>query len=223
VTTARRLPDPPLLVITDRRQAAPRDLAKVVAGAIAGGARWISLREKDLPVADRRYLLRQMAAIAAISRVTLSVHDDVDAAAELGLRAVHLPAGADAAAARQRLGVKVLIGLSTHSVDEAVAAAQNGADYVTLSPIFVSASKPGYGPALGLDALAEARSRVRCPVVALGGITPATSGDCVAVGASAVAVMGEIMRADDPAAVTRHYIRMLRGAERGIVGDGTPP
>jgi thiamine-phosphate pyrophosphorylase len=223
VTAARRLPEPPLLVITDRQQAAPRDLAKVVAGAIAGGARWISLREKDLPASDRRYLLRGIVAIAALSRATLSVHDDVDAASELGLAGVHLPSGADPANARRVLGGKALIGVSAHSIDEAVAAVSGGADYVTLSPIFVSTSKPSYGPALGLDALTEARRRVPCPVVALGGITPVTSGDCIAAGASAIAVMSEIMRAEDPAAVTRHYIRMLRGAERGIVAGGASP
>jgi thiamine-phosphate pyrophosphorylase len=211
---ARGLPEPPLLVITDRQQAGARDLVEMVAGAIAGGARWVSLREKDLPPAERRALLRRLAAMADLAGAVLSVHDDVDAAAELGLAAVHLPAGADPAAARARLGDAALIGVSTHSVEAAAALAARGADYVTLSPIFLTQSKPGYGPALGLGSLRAARERVPCPVVALGGIDAATAGRCLAAGAAGLAVMGPIMRASDPAAATRDILAAMRVVAR---------
>jgi thiamine-phosphate pyrophosphorylase len=75
---------------------------------------------------------------------------------------------------------------------------QAGADYVTLSPIFASASKPGYGPALGLAGLAACVAACAGPVIALGGVTAATAPLCLAAGARGVAVMGEVMRADDP-------------------------
>jgi thiamine-phosphate pyrophosphorylase len=201
------LPTPPLLVITDRRQAT-LPLEEVTAAAIAGGARWISLREKDLPPQERRALLRGLAAIAVPAGASLLVHDDLEAAVELGLAGVHLPAGSDPATARRRLGAGVLIGVSTHSIAEAREAATRGADYVTLSPIFASASKPGYGPALGLEAL---RAEVGCPVIALAGITPETAAACLAAGAAGIAVMGPIMRAADPAAETARYVAALAG------------
>jgi thiamine-phosphate pyrophosphorylase len=202
---ARALPEPPLLVITDRRQTGGRSLETIIAGALEGGARWVSLREKDLPRAEQAALLARLKWPG----LTLLVHGDVALAAELELAGVHLPAGADIAAARRRLGAGVLIGLSTHSIAEAADA--HGADYVTLSPIFLTPSKPGYGPALGLEALTEARRRAPCPVVALGGIGAPAIAELVASGAVSIAVMGSIMRAARPADEVRAYLATLRG------------
>jgi len=72
-----------------------------------------------------------------------------------------------------------------------------GADYVTVSPVFLTVSKPGYGPALGTDGLARIVARVAGPVIALGGVTAANAASCRAAGAQGVAVMGEVMRAAD--------------------------
>ena len=86
-----------------------------------------------------------------------------------------------------------------------------GADYVTLSPIFLSDSKPGYGPALGLDVLAAAAEADAAPgpVVALAGITPDNAASCLAAGAAGIAVMGEIMRAEDPEKTVRRLLTAL--------------
>jgi len=84
-----------------------------------------------------------------------------------------------------------------------------GADYVTVSPVFVTASKPGYGPALGLDALGKAARLCPGPVVALGGIDAANLGACLAAGARGIAVMGEVMRAADPEATVSRMIETL--------------
>ena len=84
-----------------------------------------------------------------------------------------------------------------------------GADYVTLSPIFLTDSKPGYGPAIGLDALAAAASNAPGPIVALGGIAPDNAAQCLAAGARGIAVMGEIMRAADPEAAIRRLLAVL--------------
>ncbi len=82
---------------------------------------------------------------------------------------------------------------------------------MTLSPIFLTISKPGYGPAVGLDALAEAARRSQGPVVALGGIDESNIAACLAAGARGIAVMGDVMRAADPEATVR---RLLAGIER---------
>ncbi len=138
------------------------------------------------------------------------VHGDAREAGEGGAAGVHLPVGASAREARRILGDAALIGCSAHNESEILGAAAAGADYVTLSPIFVSASKPGYGPALGLGALGRASP---CPVLALGGIDPANAAGCVAAGATGVAVMGGAMTARDPQS---YMAGLLRGLGAGL-------
>ena len=202
------LPAPPLLVITDRRQAR-RSLEDTVAAVLDGGARWISLREKDLSFAERAAWLGRLVALARPHGAVVTVHEDIDAALEAGADGVHLPSRANPAVARERLGANALIGVSAHSAETVEVAAAEGADYVTLSPIFASPSKPGYGPVLGAAALAAATQRATRPVIALGGVTAATAGECLAAGAAGVAVMGGIMGADDPAATTAALLEAL--------------
>lgn len=201
------LPDPPVLVISDRSQAR-RPLLAVAEAAFAGGCRWFSLREKDLPAAERRALLAELVTLGRKCGAVVGVHEDVAAAAATGAGALHLPAGGDPAAARARLPA-ALIGVSAHSPGEAAALIAAGADYASLSPIFLTASKPGYGPALGLEALAEAARAASGPIVALGGITAGNAAACRAAGARGVAVMGAAMRADAPEAVVAELIAAL--------------
>ncbi len=206
----RPLPSPPLLVISDRRQAR-RPLAAVAEAAFRAGCRWFSLREKDLPAAERGELLAALVALGHRYGATVSVHEDIDAAIAAGADGVHLPGGGDPAAARRRLP-NGLIGVSAHTPEEAAVQLAAGADYATLSPIFLTGSKPGYGPAVGLAALAEAARLAPGPVVALGGIEETRIADCLAAGAPGVAVMGEVMRAADPEAIVRTLLRAARWA-----------
>jgi thiamine-phosphate pyrophosphorylase len=206
-----RLPVPPLLVISDRRQAR-RPLEGLAEAIFAGGCRWLSLREKDLPAAERRALLGALTVLARRWHATVTVHEDIDAAAMAGAGGVHLPSAGNPRAARARLP-DGLIGASAHSAAEASALLGSGADYVTVSPVFITASKPGYGPAIGLHGLAEIVAQVPGPVVALGGITAANAPLCLAAGARGVAVMGEVMRATDPQAVVDSILAAISGTE----------
>jgi thiamine-phosphate pyrophosphorylase len=174
---------------------------EVVAATLAGGCRWISLREKDLPEDAQVRLCREIAPLAAAGGARLMLHGDPRLAAGAGLFGVHLSSSGDVRAARRLLAKDAWISISTHGAEEIEAAAAAGAHAVTLSPIFPSSSKPGYGPAVGLGALAAATARSRIPIIALGGIEDAASAKaCFAAGAAAIAVMGAAMRADDPAA-----------------------
>jgi thiamine-phosphate pyrophosphorylase len=199
------LPSPPLLVISDRSQAR-RPLVEIAAAAFRGGCRWFSLREKDLPAPERIELLRALVALGHGFGATVGIHEDVEAAVAAGADGVHLPRGADPAAAR-RLLPEGLIGVSAHSPVEAAAQLRAGADYASLSPIFLTASKPGYGPAVGLAALEEAARLAPGAVVALGGIDAGNLARCLAAGAQGIAVMGEVMRAADPEAAVRTLLR----------------
>lgn len=200
-----RLPAPPVLVITDRRQArAP--LEQVAAALFAGSCRWLSLREKDLPPAERLSLLRRLVEIGGAWQATITIHDDLAAAIAGSAGGLHLPANGSVRDARRALGAGALIGQSAHNAEEIARAAEAGADYATLSPIFASASKPGYGPALGLDLLRRAWP---IPVLALGGVDAANAAASCAAGASGVAVMGEAMRAPDPQSFMAGLLRNL--------------
>ena len=202
-----RLPVPPLLVISDRRQAL-RPLEEIAEAAFAGGCRWFSLREKDLPPAERRALLGALMVLGRRNGATVTVHEDIDAAVAAGADGVHLPSGGSPKAARSRLP-GALIGASAHSAEEASALLRAGADYVTVSPVFLTESKPGYGPALGLDDLARIVTQASGPVIALGGISAETAPLCLAGGAQGVAVMGEVMRAADPRAAVEAILRAI--------------
>jgi thiamine-phosphate pyrophosphorylase len=196
-----------LLVISDRRQAR-RPLEELAEAIFTGGCRWLSLREKDLPAAERRALLRALVALGRRWEATVTVHEDVDAAVMAGAGGVHLPGGGNPQAARARLPGG-LIGASAHSAMEASTLLGSGADYVTISPVFATASKPGYGPALGLHGLAEIVARVPGSVIALGGISAANVPLCLSAGASGVAVMGEVMRAANPQAVVKAMLAAI--------------
>jgi thiamine-phosphate pyrophosphorylase len=201
------LPHPPLLVISDRSQAR-RPLVEIAEAAFRAGCRWFSLRAKDLPAAERLDLLRALVALGHGLGATIIAHEDLDAVDRAEAGGLHLPGGGDPAAARRRLPAG-LIGVSAHSPEEAAAQLRAGADYVTLSPIFLTASKPGYGPAVGLDALAAAARLSSGPVIALGGIDADNVAACLAAGASGIAVMGDIMRSADPETTVRRLLAAI--------------
>ena len=204
-----RLPVPPLLVISDRRQAR-RPLEDIAAAAFAGGCRWFSLREKDLPPDERRALLAALVALGRRVGAIVTAHEDIETVAAVGADGVHLPSGGSPPLARARLP-GALVGASAHSSGEAAALLRAGADYVTASPVFVTASKPGYGPALGLYGLARIVTEAPGPVVALGGITPENAAQCVIAGARGIAVMGEVIRAADPQAMVERILGAMSG------------
>jgi thiamine-phosphate pyrophosphorylase len=145
----------------------------------------IHLRAKDLPACE---LLARARELSKRWRGTLLINDRMDVCLAAGAAGVHLPAQRIAPRVlKARFGEQLQIGVSCHALDEVLRAEQEGADYVYLSPIFVSLSKPGYGPALGLGALEEAAARVKIPVLALGGVTQENIAGCLKAGAAGVA------------------------------------
>ncbi|MFC0526447.1 thiamine phosphate synthase [Phytohabitans kaempferiae] len=180
-----------IVVLTDRRMAR-RPLVETVAASVEGGARWVVLREKDMPPDERAALAEALRAVLADvgGRLIVAGPDP------LGGSAVHL-----AAAGPYPPPELALVGRSCH--DEGELSRLSREHYAMVSPVFPTPSKPGYGPPLGLDGLARLVARSPAPVLALGGITPQNAAGCLSAGAAGVAVMGAVMRADDPAAVVR--------------------
>jgi thiamine-phosphate pyrophosphorylase len=192
-----KLPDPPLLLITDRRQAR-RPLAEVVGAALSAGCRWVSLREKDLAEDDQIALALTLLPMTRRHGARLSVHGDAALAKSCGADGVHLPSGSDPAAARTLLGTAKLIGVSIHTVTEAEAIDPAVVDYAIAGPAFETASKPGYGPEIGRKGLAEIARASRVPILAIGGLNAVRAAEVLAAGPVGIAVMGGVMRAAAP-------------------------
>jgi thiamine-phosphate pyrophosphorylase len=209
------LPDPPLLLVTDRAQAR-RPLPEIVAAALTSGCRWVSLREKDLPEDEQVPLFRGLLPVAHHYGARLMLHGEAALAKLAGADGVHLPAGSDAAAARARLGAGKLIGVSIHTVTEAEAIDPQAVDYALAGPAFETPSKPGYGPEIGRKGLVEIARASRVPVLAIGGINTARVGEVIAAGCAGVAVMGGVMRAPDPVLEVRALIATLKGYPRAL-------
>ncbi|MFC6019623.1 thiamine phosphate synthase [Plantactinospora solaniradicis] len=181
-----------IVLVTDRRQAA-RPIDELVRAAVGGGVRWVLLRERDLPRDERLDLAGRLRAILAeVDGALIVAGPD-----PLGGDAVHLTAAGPYPP--PELG---LVGRSCHDPSELTRLTTE--DYVTISPVFPTPSKPGYGPPLRPAGLARLVARTRVPVLALGGVGTAQHVEaCVAAGAAGVAVMGAVMRAEDPGKLVR--------------------
>jgi thiamine-phosphate pyrophosphorylase len=205
-----KLPDPPLLVITDRRQAR-LPLARVVTTALAAGCRWVSLREKDLSDDEQIALARSLLPIARRHEARLTLHGGAELAKECGTDGVHLSAGDDPLAARKMLGPEKLIGVSLHTVNEAEALDPRVVDYAIAGPAFETPSKPGYGPEIGRKGLAEIAAAARVPILAIGGLNATRAAEVLAVGPAGIAVMGGVMRAADPGREVSALLAVVTG------------
>ena len=194
-------------LITDRQRCAPRALQAVVREACDAGVKAVQLREKDLPpdelqgyVARLLEITRQRDARLIINRgAALGSTEDIFLSASLDADGFHVPDSEPFPQELRQRFPKLLVGVSTHSSERAVAAAAEGADFVTFGPVFDTPSKKAFGPAQGLDALSAACGACGIPVFAVGGVTPDNAGDCLKAGAHGVAAIRAVMTAPDVA------------------------
>jgi len=195
-----RLPErrPLLYYITDRKALPNQDPLAVIAAAIGAGVDLIQLRERDL---ETRLLLALVARALELARGTATrilVNDRLDIALAVGADGVHLPVHSfPVAVVREKVGEALLIGASTHNLEELRTAERGGADFVVFGPVFETPSKPDYGPALGLEKLAEAVQMAKIPVLALGGINLTNAADCLRVGAAGLAAISLFQTSTD--------------------------
>lgn len=197
----------PLYLITDRRQvAAGHSLLSATEAALRSGVPAVQLREKDLPAGELFSLAKDMRALTRNYHALLLINDRLDVAMACDADGVHL--GEDslpADIARRILGPEPLIGVSTHSLDGALAAARCGADFLTFGPVFATPSKAVYGPPKGLRSLRDICRQVPLPVYALGGIRASHQEAVLAAGAAGIALISAILATDDPGAATCEF------------------
>jgi thiamine-phosphate pyrophosphorylase len=177
-----------LCYITDRRAFEPKPLVPWIREAVRAGIDLIQIREKDLAT---RQLLDLVSAAVDSARGTstrIVVNDRLDVALSLGAAGVHLGTHSiPARAVRSCVAREFLVGVSCHSLEEALAAGSAGADYILLGPIFETTSKLPYRAPLGLAKLREVAGRMKIPLLALGGITVERVKSCLEAGATGIA------------------------------------
>ena len=193
-----------LYVVTDRHEAGGRDLEAIVAAAAQGGAGAIQLREKDLSARDLYALGARLQGALAPYGVPLLINDRLDVALALDAAGVHLAGHSlPTAVARRVLGAGKLLGVSTHSVEEARCAAEDGADFIVFGPVFTTPSKVAYGPPQGLQHLRTVVRAVHIPVIAIGGIDHTNLPQVVQAGAYGVAMIRAVLAAPNPYTATQ--------------------
>jgi thiamine-phosphate pyrophosphorylase len=199
---------PLLCYVTDRRslyEVNPAEQQEILLGKIGAAAEasvdWIQIRERDLSGKDcssltRKVLQRTAKSTASNSAPTrILVNDRLDVALSEYTGGVHLGEKSLPLAEAKRLGEArgeqkdFVIGVSCHSLEAARTVASGGADYLFFGPVFATPSKTAWGAPQGLERLAEVCSAVSIPVLAIGGITPANTADCLAAGASGIAAI----------------------------------
>lgn len=204
--------DPTLYVVLDRAAARGRSLDDLLEALIDGGCRMVQLREKEWPSGRLLPVAERLLARARRAGITFIVNDRVDLAVAIGADGVHL--GQDdlpAPVARPLLRPGMILGVSTHSVAQAHAARDDGADYIAIGSVFATATKPDFelvGPGL----VRKLRPDIRVPLVGIGGITHDNVGDVIRAGADGVAVISAVCATPDPTAAVRRFLEVIRSA-----------
>jgi thiamine-phosphate pyrophosphorylase len=203
-----------LCVITDVRSARGRDHVAIAEAALAGGADMIQLRDKT---GNLRDLLPQAQTIQALCRArgaVFIINDRVDLALAADADGAHVgQEDLPAASARRLLGPGRLMGVSTHSLAQAEAAQQVGADYIGFGPMFATGTKDTAYTPRGLEALRGIRRAVSLPILAIGGISLENVSLVIEAGAMAPAVISAVVAAPDIAAAAAAFRQRVAAAK----------
>ncbi len=198
-------------MITDRKLFA--DSGKMFAAveeALKAGVKAVQLREKDLPTRELLDMAYKMRELTARHDAKLFINDRADIAMCVNADGVHLgQSSMPVYAVRKVVGDRMMIGVSTHKLNEALTAKREGADFITFGPIYPTPSKLKYGKPVGVESLKIVAEKVAIPVFGIGGIKPDNVEDVVNAGAYGVALISGILGEHDVRRAAENYLKIL--------------
>lgn len=207
-----------LCLVIDAALCAPRTVLEVVQAAVQGGVSVVQLRDKQAPTRELIAQARSLKAWLAPRGVPLLVNDRVDVAWAAGADGVHVgQSDMSAAMARAWLGSNAWIGLSVETWEQAVTAEHEPVDYIGISPVFATPTKPDAGAPWGLEGLRRIRSQTEKVLIGIGGIDATNACAVRQAGATGIAVVSAVCAAADPA----HAAQLLRKAMHGCTSFKT--
>lgn len=197
-------------LITDRTQCASDSLEKHIDKACEAGLKAVQLREKDLPDKELFELAKRLRKITKQYNTRLFINDRVDIAMMVGADGVHAREDSMPVEEIRKVSDKDLwVGRSTHSLESAKQAEENGADFIVFGPIFDTPSKRKYGRPKGVVALQEIKQFMKIPVFAVGGIDLDNAERCLDYDADGLAGISSVMSAGNPAEIISSYKKIL--------------
>jgi thiamine-phosphate pyrophosphorylase len=202
-----------LYVILDPTASGGRDVLALADAVLAAGVRWVQLRDKTGSTRALAHRARVMGARVRAAGGVFIVNDRLDVALAVGADGVHLGQDDLPAADARPIAPGLVLGVSSHGLEQARQAAADGADYVAVGSMFATGSKAGF-ELVGLKTLALVRRHVSRPLVAIGGITLERVADVIRAGADGIAVISAVGLARDPGAAAAALLAAIRGARR---------
>ncbi len=196
-----------LYPVTGARFSRGRTTEEIVEAVVAAGCKVVQLREKDL--SKRAYFELAERVRRLTQGVLMICNDHLDVALAVGADGIHLGTDDLPLAAARKLAPDLLIGASSHDLDQALAAQQAGADYVNIGPIFPTSTKAGATGFLGPDAIARIAPKLKVPFTVMGGIKPENLDQVLDAGARRIAVVTAVTAADDPRAAAEDLRRRI--------------
>jgi thiamine-phosphate pyrophosphorylase len=207
-----QLKDVNLYLITDRTLFTARcPLYLAIETALEAGVKAVQLREKDLSTRSLLDMAYWMKELTNEYGAQLFINDRVDVALSVEAGGVHLGRESiPVQAVRKIAGKTLIIGVSTHTIGEAIEAEKDGADFITIGPVYETPAKAKYGKPVGLETLKEAKSRTTLPIFAIGGIKPGNVREVKEAGADGIALISAILTAQDIKKTTEDFLRVMK-------------
>jgi thiamine-phosphate pyrophosphorylase len=204
-----------LYLCTDRALSLGRPITEAVEEAIAGGVTMVQLREKEASAGDFYRIALEVQAVTRRFHVPLVINDRLDIALAAGADGLHMgQSDLPLPAARRLAGKNMFIGISAGTVEEALRAEAEGADYLGVGAVYPTGSKAGAGEAIGLDGLAEICAAVKIPVVGIGGVNAANAAEVMKTGAAGISLISGILSQPDIREAARNLRRILDEGKR---------
>lgn len=215
----RSLADALLYAIIDLGSVSAENPPAILEKLVAGGIDIVQLRGKNRSLDELSVLAEQLLQLTMSAKIPLIANDHAEIARRVEVQGVHVGQDDDSIKkVRSQIKRPIVVGKSTHSIEQAVAAEREGADYIGFGPIFSTPTKPDYSP-VGLANIREVHERVSIPIFCIGGIKSENLAQVIDAGAKRVVIVSGLLQANDIAEYARACKRLLSQQRDHVTTD----